>query len=108
MRTSPAATIGLISLRNSIGPGWDRKCCPVAALLVETLIGLGQQPATPIQRIVFPSPVAHGLVLHSAVALVELGVGEFRHVERIRDLGGVGQHRVEHLAVGAGGVEFFV
>jgi hypothetical protein len=36
------------------------------------------------------------LVLHATPALIEGPVGELRDVERVRNLGGVRQHRVEH------------
>lgn len=39
------------------------------------------------------------LVLHASAALVELVVREFHDVERIRDLDGVGEHRVEHRPI---------
>lgn len=44
-------------------------------------------------------------VLHPPAALVELGVGQLDHMERVSDLGGIGQHIVEGLAVGPGQIE---
>jgi hypothetical protein len=34
--------------------------------------------------------MAEGLVLHAAPALIERGVGELHHMERVSDLDGVG------------------
>src|SRR5690606_23730181 len=42
-----------------------------AALVVEPFVGLGQQPAGPVERIVLAAPVAEGLVLDAAADLVE-------------------------------------
>ena len=42
-----------------------------AARLGETLIGFGQQPSDPIQRVVFASPVSDGFVLDAATAPIE-------------------------------------
>ena len=39
------------------------------------------------------------VVLHAAPALIERGVGELHDMERISDLDGVGQHRVEHRPI---------
>ena len=46
------------------------------ARLTEAFFGLGQQAAAAVERIVFVTTVPHGLVLHPASALVELGVGQ--------------------------------
>ena len=70
-----------------------------AAVVVETFVGLGQQASTPIQRIVFAAPMPARLVLHAAAALIEFVVREFHDMERVRDLDGVGEHRVEHRAI---------
>ncbi len=40
-----------------------------------------------------------GLVLHPAPTLIQRGVGEAGDVERVDDLDGVGEHRVEHRAI---------
>lgn len=42
------------------------------ALFVETLVGLGEQPAAPIERVVLPAPVAEGVVLDAPGTLVDL------------------------------------
>src|SRR5207245_6816842 len=47
-----------------------------AAMVVETFVGLGQQPSTAIQRVVFAAPMTHGVVLDAASALIELRVRE--------------------------------
>ena len=44
--------------------------------------------------------MAERLVLHPAPALIQRLVGEPHHVERVSDLHGVGEHRVEHRLVG--------
>ena len=72
------------------------------ALVVEALVGLGEQPATAIERVGLAAPVAEGLVLHPPPALVELVVGELHHMERIGDLGGTRHHRVEDRPIRAG------
>ena len=45
--------------------------------------------------------MAESLVLDSPAALVQLGVGQLRHVKGVRHLGGVGEGVVEGLAVRA-------
>ena len=47
-----------------------------AASVVEALIGLGEQPPGPVERVVLVIPMAEGLVLHVPTALVEPLVGE--------------------------------
>jgi hypothetical protein len=54
---------------------------------------------------VLVAAVTHRLVLHSAAALIEFGVGELHDVERIGDLGGVRNHGVEHAAIGPGQIQ---
>ena len=49
--------------------------------------------------------MAERLVLHPAAHLIELGVGQLDEMKRIGDLGGVGQHRVEHRPIRAGQIE---
>ncbi len=70
----------------------------LAALLVEAFIGLGEKSATSVERVVLVAAVAEGLVLDAAAYLVELRVGELHEVERIGDLGGGREHRVEREA----------
>ena len=66
------------------------------------LLGRGhQQFAGPIQGVVLAAAVAEGPLLHSAADLVEGGVAQPHHMERVRDLGRVGQRGVEGRAVGA-------
>ncbi len=77
----------------------------LGALVVEPLLRLGEQPPAAVEGIGLASPVAQGLVLHTASALVELRVGELAHVEGVRDQGGVGDHHFEDASVGAGEVE---
>jgi hypothetical protein len=68
---------------------------PAAPSVVEAFVGLREQAAGPVERIVLVAPVAEGLVLHATADLVETLVGQLRDVERIGDLGRPGQHRVE-------------
>jgi hypothetical protein len=71
------------------------------AAVVEALVGLGQQPPGPVERVVFAAPVADGLVLHPPPALVEFRVGQPHEMERISHLGHVAKGVVEGLAVRA-------
>jgi hypothetical protein len=48
------------------------------AMVVDTLVCLGEQSSTTIERVVGAAAVAERGVLHPAAALVELGVGQFR------------------------------
>ncbi len=64
---------------------------------------LGKQSAGPVERVRLAAPVTEGLVLDPPAALI--GVGELHEMERIGDLGGVGDHRVEHRPVRAGQIE---
>ena len=49
--------------------------------------------------------MADRLVLHPSAALIELRVGQLHDVERVGDLDGVGEHRVEHRPVRAGQIQ---
>ncbi len=49
--------------------------------------------------IITPAAVSEGLVLDTASALIERGVRELHDVERVSNLGGIGEHRVEHGAI---------
>ncbi len=71
----------------------------------ESFAGHGEAPAGSVERIVLAASMPEGVVLHAASGLVERGVGELDDVERVGDLDGVGQHRVEHRAIGVGQVE---
>ena len=57
-----------------------------AATVVEAFVGLGEQPAAAVERVVLVAPVAQGLVLDPPATLVELRVRQLHQVERIRDL----------------------
>src|SRR5687767_12321002 len=59
---------------------------PRAAAVIETFVGLGQQPTATVERVVLVAPVTERLVLHPATDLVELLVGEFHEMKRISDL----------------------
>lgn len=59
------------------------------AAFVETFSAGEQHLADPVERVVLAAPMAEGLVLHPAAALVELGVGVLDDVEWIGDLGDV-------------------
>lgn len=61
-----------------------------AAIIAEAFAGHHQPASDPVERIVLASPMADGLVLHSASALVERSVGQPHDVERIGDLDGMG------------------
>ncbi len=54
-----------------------------AALVVEAFVGLGQQSAGPVERIALAAPVAERVVLDPPAALIQLGVGQLAHVERV-------------------------
>lgn len=69
-----------------------------AGAVVEALVGHGQQAPRSVEGVGLVAPVAEGVVLHSAADFVEALVGQLHHVEGVRDLGGVGQHRVERQA----------
>ena len=65
----------------------------LSTLDVQTLLGLGQEPPTAIERIGLPTAMTEGLVLHPAPALVELGVGRADlRWNGVRHLDGVGEH----------------
>ena len=66
------------SLRKRVNPN----ATLVAAVLVEAFIGLGQEPPTAIQRIIFAATMTTRLVLHASAALVELLVRELDHMEQ--------------------------
>src|SRR5690606_19917042 len=63
--------------------------------IVEAFVSSGEEPAGPVERVVLAAPMTEGLVLDPSTDLVETLVRELAHMERIRDLGGVGEHRVE-------------
>lgn len=67
-------------------------------MVVESFVGLGEQPPGPVQRIRFVTPMAERVVLHPASALIELGVRQLHEMERISDLDRGGEHRGEHQA----------
>ena len=90
MRTSPCGS-----------PASSRPRSFGAAVVVEAFVGLGQQPPAAVERIVFAASMAERLVLHPAAALIELVVRELHDMERVGDLDGVGQHRVEHRPIRA-------
>lgn len=54
-----------------------------------------------LARIMFAASMAKGPVLHAALALVQPCVGELHDMERIGDLHGVGEHRVEYAPIHA-------
>src|SRR5690606_39610803 len=56
------------------------------AAVIESLMGLGEQPTGSIERVVAAAAVAEGLVLDTAAALIELRVGVLHEMERVRDL----------------------
>jgi len=70
------------------------------ALVVEALVGLGEQTTAPVERVVLAPSVPERLVLHAPSVLVELGVGELDHVEGVCDQGRFRQVRLEHQSIG--------
>src|SRR5690606_8419470 len=66
-----------------------------AATVIESFVDHGEQSPGSVERVVFAAPVAEGLVLDPAADLVEPLVGQRHEVERVCDLAGVGEHRVE-------------
>ncbi len=68
---------------------------------IEPIMSFGQQPAAPVQRVVLVAPVADRFVLHPPTTLIDLGVGVFVHVKRVRDLGDMAEAVLEGLAVRA-------
>ena len=77
----------------------------LVAVVVESLLSLGEEASAPVERVGLAAPMPEGLVLHPSPALVELGVGELDHMERIGDQGGIGHHDLEHASIGAREVE---
>jgi len=71
-----------------------------SALVVESFGGFGEQAPASIQRAVLPAAVAEGVVLDPPSDLVEAPVRELHQMERIGDLVGVGEHRVERQTPG--------
>ena len=62
------------------------------AALAQSLFGFGQETTAPVERVSLVVPVSHGLVLHPATALVELGVGELDHMKWTGHLDGARHH----------------
>ncbi len=71
----------------------------VVSIRAEALVCDRQQSAGSVERIVAAAAVTERVVLHAAADLVEDPVRELDQMERIRDLGGVREHRVEHAAI---------
>ena len=57
--------------------GPEQACQLLVTLLVEALLGLGQQAPTAVEGIGLPAPVTEGLVLDPATALVDLVLASF-------------------------------
>ena len=64
------------------------------------LAGHDETSAAAVERVGLAAPVAERLVLHPASTLIERLVRQLHDVERVSDLDGVGEHRVEHRLVG--------
>lgn len=73
--------------------------------LPKPFVSHDQQPSYAVERIGLAAAMTEGLLLNATADLVELVAGQLRQVERIDNLGRVGQLLVEHLAVGAGHVQ---
>lgn len=71
----------------------------------EAPLGHHQPAPAAIERVVFVAAMTEGLVLHPTSALVQGDVREMDDVIRIGDLGGVGEHRVEHHPIRTGQVQ---
>ena len=69
--------------------------------VVEAFGGDGHQFAASVERIGLATAVTERVVLDPTADFVEHEVGELHHMKRIRDLGGVGQHRVEDRPIRA-------
>jgi hypothetical protein len=76
-----------------------------AAPVVETFVGSGQQPASPMEGIDFAAPMAQHLILDATSALVEFLVGQAAQMKRVGDLDGVGQHGVDYGPIRSGQIE---
>ncbi|MCU1490194.1 MAG: hypothetical protein JWM85_1599 [Acidimicrobiaceae bacterium] len=74
-------------------------------VLIQALVGLGEQSPAAIERVGLSAPVAERLVLHTAPALVQLLVRELHDMKGIGHLDGVGNNGVEHRPIGAREVE---
>jgi hypothetical protein len=68
---------------------------PAAATVVEAFVCVGQESPVPVERVGLVAPGPEGLLLDPAAHLVELGVGQLHQGERVGDLHGVGEHRVQ-------------
>ena len=70
------------------------------AVDTEALAGHDETSPTAVERVGLAAPMTERLVLHPASTLIQHLVGEAHDVERVRDLDGVREHRVEHRLVG--------
>jgi len=70
-----------------------------AASVADALGGFEQQPACPVEVIVFGAAPAGGLVVDSAAHVVDGRVGELDDVEQVGDLGGLGECFAGGLAI---------
>lgn len=86
-------------------PGSQQASSLGVASFVETFVGLGQQAAGPIQRVVLAASMTERLGLDPTATLIQLGVRQPDDVKWVGHLGGVGHHGVEHLAVRSGQVQ---
>lgn len=86
-------------------PGTQQTHQPFVLVIGELLGGHHEAPPGTEQRVVLAAAMAERLVLHAAPALVERGVGELDDMERVGDLDGVWEHRVEHGPIGGRQVE---
>ncbi len=88
MRTSPAGIAGVEQTEE-----------PAAAVVVETFIGLRQQPPAAGRAGRPCGPDARSSRSAPAAGTHRAWVGQLHDVERVSDLDGVGQHRVEHRPI---------
>jgi hypothetical protein len=82
-------------------PGSEQTPQLRVAALVETFMGLRGEPPGAIQGIVLAATVTERFVLNPPSVLIQLGVRQSYDVEGVGDLGGVGQHDIEGLAIRA-------
>lgn len=71
----------------------------------EPLAGDREPPTGPVERIILAASVTERLVLDASSALIEGPVRQLDNMERVRNLGGVGEHRVEHRAIAGRQIE---
>ena len=72
---------------------------PCLAAVADPLMGGGEEPPYPIQRVILASSMPEGFVLDSSSYFVETLVGQADDVEGVRYLQSVRQHPVVRLPI---------